>query len=84
MRGDGEVDAGDGCPVKDVFWRRGRHNLVKNWMWMREKGRGWGLKLESPVVPLNEPRNGRNCGDSGSGALFWAALCSMYFLGVRV
>lgn len=22
VRGDGEVDAGDGCPVKDVFWRR--------------------------------------------------------------
>lgn len=41
---------------------------------MREKGKGWVLKLESPVVPLNEPRNGRDCGDSGSGALFWAAL----------
>lgn len=51
---------------------------------MREKGKGWVLKLESPVVPLNEPRNGRDCGDSGSGALFWAALCSMYFLGVHV
>lgn len=46
------------------------------------ESKDWDLRLKSPVVPFNKPRNGGECRDAGSGALFWATLCLI--LGIHV
>lgn len=52
VRGDSDLDFANGSgnaerlSCSGYAWRWSLHDLMKNWMWVREKDKNWDLGLE--------------------------------------